>query len=151
MTLKMVKRLIEQKQHNANWKLLLMKSLVCPQCKRTLKQDECTLICENCKKSYPIEGGVFNFIGEKSDYWGEVPAEFMEKINSLARKHGFEAALGEVTAKYPDLTDYLLNSGRIDWIFHCLNLKNNYSCLDLGSGWDPSLFPWPSTSKKSGL
>ena len=118
-----------------------MGPLVCPQCKLPLKQDKCTIVCENCKKNYPIEDGVFNFIGEKSDYWGEVSPEYMEKLNFLARKYGFETALNEVTVRYPDLTDYLLNSGRIDWIFHCLNLKNNYSCLDLGSGWGSLAFP----------
>jgi ubiquinone/menaquinone biosynthesis C-methylase UbiE len=117
-----------------------MEPLVCPTCKSSLRQDNYALVCENCRRSYAIQDGVFNFLGEKDVCWGEVPPEYMKELVGLARRKGFKTALEQVAFQYPDLEDYLLSYGRIDWLFHCLNLQRNDSCLDLGSGWGSLTF-----------
>ena len=121
-----------------------MKDLFCPKCHKKLSTTKKTARCKDCDFNVVKKGDIWDAVG-KSYYWGEIPQREMEETNEIAKKDGYKAAITDVILKNPslreNLTMYLVSKSRIDWLFHCLNLKSSDRCLDIGSGWGSTAFP----------
>jgi len=112
-----------------------MEPLICPICKSELKNLGDRFNCINCELSGTINDGIYDFLGDCDNYWGEISPNEMEETLEFARKNGWRMAAKDVGFKHHNLNSYLLNNTRIDWLFHCLNRSETQSCLDVGSGW----------------
>jgi len=114
--------------------------LVCPICKTPLTQKDGNLYCGNCKLSCTINNDIYDFLGDNNLYWGEISPGEMGKTLNIANSEGWKAAVREVGFKYPGMSEHILSSARVDWLFHCLDLSKTSSCLDLGSDWGTNAF-----------
>ena len=108
--------------------------LICPSCKFPLEYNETMLLCSKCNKEFKIENEIFDFLDTQKS-----PGElFDRKLLEIALKRGVKGAMSQVPSV---LRRYTYNEHRADWLFHCLDLDNTESCLDLGSGWGTVAFP----------
>ena len=114
--------------------------LVCPICKNNFVKNENILRCENCGTQCVISGEIYDLMGNKEDYWGEIPLKEMEETNELAKIEGWRTAVKRIGLKHPDLITYILSNARADWLFHCINYSRTKSCLDVGSGMGANTF-----------
>lgn len=114
--------------------------LVCPKCKIALTRKGKSFCCDNCRLECALVDGIYDFIGDRGPYWGEIPPEEMEETLRCATLKGWRAAATELGFKYPGRNEYILSNARIDWLFHCLDFTKTKSCLDLGSGWGTIAF-----------
>jgi ubiquinone/menaquinone biosynthesis C-methylase UbiE/thiamine kinase-like enzyme len=115
-------------------------ALVCPKCKNDLIKSNTSWTCKKCNKVFNIESGFINFLGSFNSQCSELP---IEEINSLlvnAKKNGWRVAVRDIGFKYPYMNDIFLDNSQGDWLFHCLDLSNTNSCLELGSCWGTSTF-----------
>lgn len=109
--------------------------LACPNCKNPIDKKPGIYQCRSCLLRYSAREGAVDFLGDAGYYWGEISPNRMKKVLKRARRAGWKKAVAELIYEYPGMEEYLLNHGRIDWLFHCLDSKKSNSCLDIGSGW----------------
>jgi ubiquinone/menaquinone biosynthesis C-methylase UbiE len=107
--------------------------LVCPNCKNNIYQKDLTFLCDICEQAYQIKDGYIDFIPDVDFYAGEVPQIEMRKLISNIDRIGYDESLVSFFAKFPYLRQYVTDTKRADWVFHCLG-RNTNMCLDIGSG-----------------
>lgn len=112
----------------------------CPNCKNILQRTETVIRCDGCSKEVKVHDKIYDFLGDKGYYWGEIPVDEANHILDFARKHTWRMAAMHISTKYPSLGKSILSSSRTDWVFHCLDMNNARSCLDIGSGWGANTF-----------
>lgn len=114
------------------------KNLICTECNYPLKKKGKRLLCSICgTRRGSLKDNYLDLLESDSYYWGEVSPKVMRKVLFRARRVGWEEAIKELIHEQEEMGEYLLDYGRIDWLFHCLNLNRNRNnnCLDIGSGW----------------
>src|SRR6266540_863510 len=111
--------------------------LLCPNCSQALSRDSTRYSCPNCGRDQVAQGGVLDYVGAETEYWGEIPKAEMETMLEQASKNGSREAIALLTARHRELAGYLLSWSRSDWIFHWLGGRGAKfgKCADLGSGW----------------
>ncbi len=118
----------------------MLESLVCPKCKNNLNKNHDFLYCENCKKTYDINKGICNFLDDIEIQCSEIGIDDINKLLRNAEKNGWRASVRDIGFKYPYMNDIFLDNSQVDWLFHCLDLTNTNSCLELGSCWGTTAF-----------
>jgi SAM-dependent methyltransferase/uncharacterized protein YbaR (Trm112 family)/thiamine kinase-like enzyme len=112
-------------------------NLVCPYCHNQLILQKEKLVCNSCKREYPIIEGIPNFC-QKDEYWCNVGRETMWKLNARARESGdWLAAAKELI---PDYLSHIEPFDRADAQF-LLPITSNSSILDAGSMWGGFTIP----------
>ncbi|MCD4664598.1 MAG: methyltransferase domain-containing protein, partial [Bacteroidales bacterium] len=114
--------------------------LVCPTCKIYLSKKGKILYCKNCDLKCNINKGIYDFLGGTNSYWGEISPREMDRVLDVANVKGWKNAVKEIGFKNSDINERILSNARVDWLFHCLDLSNTSSCLNLGSGWGTNTF-----------
>lgn len=113
----------------------IMEDFVCPSCKGQLRNIDCNIECLKCGHIYKKNNDIFNFI-ENNFYWGEIPKTIMEEVLSQAKKSGVVHAVESLIKKdYPELYSYILNGKRITPFIPLLNIDQQGTAVDLGSGY----------------
>jgi ubiquinone/menaquinone biosynthesis C-methylase UbiE len=118
----------------------MLETLACPVCKKPLANSGGSYTCADCNTLCQERSEFLDFLQDTDVYWGEISPAEMARTLELAGSEGWREALLEVAQHYPDLAQYLLSNGRIDWLFHCLNPSKTGKCLDVGSGWGANTF-----------
>jgi ubiquinone/menaquinone biosynthesis C-methylase UbiE len=78
-----------------------------------------------------------DFIPEDDFYWGEIDLPKMRQINEQVRKENWYSVISQLL---PEKLGYIVDPGRLGWLFHCYDPDSNQACLDLGSGWGSLTF-----------
>ena len=107
--------------------------LVCPACGMGLKQAQDKLLCEPCRKEWPVIDGIPVFV-EGFPYWGEIPREPMLKVNALIQEKYWKTVLLESEdASVRRAAEMIVNVERANW--HWLtDLGPQSRVLDVGAG-----------------
>jgi ubiquinone/menaquinone biosynthesis C-methylase UbiE len=115
-------------------------TLTCPNCKVPLVLKGETFHCKKCGLECTQDRDIYDFLGDSGYYWGEISIEEMEEVLRKSQSRGWRSAVRDIIYKYADMEKYILHNGRVDWLFHCLDLSHTNSCLDVGSGWGTITF-----------
>jgi len=118
----------------------VLENLVCPKCKKAFSEEGGLLYCERCKVECVFDNGIYQLMVGEDYYWGEMSPDEMQKTLENTRSKGWRSAARDIGLRYRDMDEYISSSGRVDWLFHCLNLNRTESCLDIGSGWGTNAF-----------
>ncbi|MBE3089005.1 MAG: methyltransferase domain-containing protein [Actinobacteria bacterium] len=118
----------------------MFENLVCPKCKNNLTRNNESLSCRNCNQIYTIIDDIYDFLDDADSYFSELPIEETDRLLNDAKKNGWRSAVREIGFKYPSMNEIFLNNAKVDWLFHCLDLSNTNSCLEIGSGWGTTAF-----------
>lgn len=113
--------------------------IYCPRCQKPLERTGPFVNCLKCLEKYQSKG-YLDLLKKTSYYWGEIPPERMQQVNTESKRVGWKAAVKKLILEYPKMEEYLLNHGRVDWISHCYDLTHKQTCLDIGSGWGSLAF-----------
>jgi len=105
----------------------------CPKCKDYVSRSGNGYQCRNCKNFFLIDEGYIDFIGSEGFYAGEVSQQEMRQLISEIDSLGYNEGLSRFLKKNSFLANYITDVRRVDWVCHALG-KNNYRCLDIGSG-----------------
>ena len=108
-------------------------SLGCPNCQTALTEEEETIQCNHCGVTWPVVGGVPNFISE-APYWGEIDQGRMIEINREIRNRPWRKVLMENSSEQVlKAAQMMMNPDRANW--HLLLPLNKESIvLDVGAG-----------------
>ena len=112
-------------------------TIVCPHCHQVLAYKEETNYCIGCSRSFTYKHGILDFIPEDDFYWGEIDLPKMRQINEQVRKENWYSVISQLL---PEKLGYIVDPGRLGWLFHCYDPDSNQACLDLGSGWGSLTF-----------
>jgi len=98
-------------------------------------EQQTSLECTECKRSFPLEYGFPNF-ASRPHYWNQLTPEQMEALLEMAEKDGYRHAIEKVVGLFVDpyLVGYILNANRADFRT-VLPAIADRDVLDLGSGW----------------
>jgi len=108
---------------------------ICPNCKGNLVKTGNLLKCIACEATFSNNDGFYSFV-DKQLYWGEVPRDVMQKLLLISKERGVEHGLNAIVKnEYSELYNYILNKKRITPFIPLLNLDNNGTVLDIGSGY----------------
>ena len=115
----------------------IVNDLICPYCHTPLIKQRGKLLCDSCKRKYPIIEGIPNFC-QKDEYWCNVSRETMWKLNAKAKESGDWLA----TAKelVPDYLGAIEPFDRADAQF-LLPITSNSRILDAGCMWGGLTIP----------
>src|ERR1700686_968411 len=104
----------------------------CLHCSTELVSSPTSVVCPNCKQSWPIKDGIPRFF-QPSYYWGEVAQKdaqsFLEEVKLLGWR---EAATCRLKGD-PHLLANVISNQRVSW-FPLLGLDADSVALDIGSG-----------------
>ena len=99
----------------------IVNDLICPYCHTPLIEQREKILCDSCKREYPIIDGIPNFC-QRDEYWCNVSRETMQKLNAKAKESG-------------------------DWLATAKELIPNYlPAVEPFDRADAQFF-WPTTSK----
>ena len=116
-------------------------SFVCPACCGRLRSAAATLVCDVCSAAWPVVDGVPDFRSARDRYWGEYPAETMDRLLDVCRSKGWQEGLKEFfQARDPDYFEYLTDKRRANWSY-LISLPEAGRVLDAGCGWGALTFP----------
>jgi SAM-dependent methyltransferase len=108
--------------------------LSCPDCSVPLQRQARQLVCRSCNNSWIIRDEIARFVDD-AYYWGELPQELMQQVNSYAKRYGWMAAMNTyVKAAYPNIYHYVTDASRADFAYF-VPLQEDSVILDVGSGW----------------
>lgn len=111
--------------------------IVCPNCHKTLSEDDNKLICSECNRTYPIRQGIPDF-RHKDDYWCNVSREKMGYLNRRAEETG--DWLNSAREIIPEYAGHFTPFYRADSQFLWPTNKDSI-ILDAGSMWGGLTIP----------
>ena len=117
-------------------------TIVCPHCHQALIYKEGINYCSVCSFSFSYKHGILDFLLADDFYWGEIDLPKMRQINKQIKKENWYSVIARLL---PEKLGYIVDPGRLGWLFHCYDPDSNQACLDLGSGWG-SLTLWMGKS-----
>lgn len=111
--------------------------LICPYCHDQLMLQEEMLLCNSCKRRYPMINDIPNFC-RKKEYWCNVSRETMQKLNAKAQESGdWLTAAKELI---PEYLDHIEPFDRADAQFLWPTTSDS-RILDAGSMWGGLTIP----------
>lgn len=110
--------------------------LICINCGASLHQDSSTIHCPECRSSWPIQSGIYDFIAS-SDPDAAQSTDYLNEFNRLASTDGWQAAAETIASKSANPAhhlEYITSEARADFRF-LLPITPDDIVLDVCGGW----------------
>ena len=111
--------------------------IICPHCRQPLTILERKNYCSTCSAPFLYNDGIFDFLPGQDFYWGEIDQPKMRKVIEQAREENWYSVISRIC---PEKLGYIVDPGRMGWLFHCYDPQADQVCLDIGSGWGSLTF-----------
>ncbi len=110
-------------------------NFISPCCKVNLEDGGENLTCKQCRRLFPVLGGIVDF-SDRDVYWNQINKADMDELLADSKDRGWRKAIEgiffEKTNKYH--LDYAENESRGDFSLYT-NISKDTRVLDLGCGW----------------